>query len=252
MAVLNFDSAASDQSTGISDTTLVCAAPSGASVDDRLLIAQCEYLEGAPGYGNNIIPPAGWNQLLVESPFDDGSAIGVGGGFFRHFTWLGWKITASEPANYTFLTPMNIPPFVYILGSAVDIVCYTGVDPVNPFDNYSTTWTRTNSTPDFTLPQVSTVNGIVPAITHTQQGGNFTYGVGSQLAFNNTSGGTSPVDVMWMEPGGATITVSNPIATYDYDQLGPGAPTYGRHFARPDELADIRELRVSFDFRYVV
>lgn len=247
---LAFNSATTDESTSISDTTLVCAAPSGASVDGRLLVAQCSYEEAAPGYGSNIIPPAGWNQIVVASPTS--GTGGPFGGTYRRFTWVGWKITASEPANYTFLTPMNTPPFVFIAGSFVDILCYTGIDAANGLDTYTTTFTTTNSSPDFTLPSVTTTDGTVPATTYTQSGGNFTWGVGSTLAFHDDDGGTSPLAVMWMLPGSATLFSVSPPATVDYSQLGPGAPDYGRHYARPAPLAAVEDLRVSFDLRYVV
>jgi hypothetical protein len=95
------------------------------------------------------------------------------------------------------------------------------------------------------------VDGTVPATTYSNVSGNFTWGVGSQLAFHDDDGGTSPLAVMWMLTGSASITAS-PAATVDYSQLGPGNPTYGRHFARPAPLPDIAQLRVSFDRRFVV
>lgn len=244
-----FDSASSDQYTDITDLTLVVNAPTGASVDGRLLIAQCLYTEGAPGYGSNIEPPAGWNEILVQNPINTTSAVGVGGGYYRSFTWVGWKITDNEPATYQFNTPMNTPPFVLILGSCVDIVCYTGVNAVSPFDTYETTFTTTNADPDFDLPAVNAVNGVVPAITYTQSG-NFTWGVGSQLVFNDDDDASQPIDVMWRLPG-ANIVSSSPISTVDYEQLGPGAPTYGRTFARPAALPSVLAIRVSFDLRFI-
>lgn len=240
-----------DQSSSISDLTLTPAAPSGASVDGRLLVAVCVYTEGEPGWGNPVGGPAGWTALSFPFSFDrvDG---------YTSWMWIGYKITSSEPGSYTFTTPMSPPFHTLILASGVSIGCYTGIDAGSPFDvsGYNEyEWPGAGGGVDIIVaPSVAAVNGTVPATTYD-------FATPSQcacahtIAFNDDDGGTSPLNVIWKMAADPTPITSppdtSPNVTIDNDFVVSNTPDFEFLFTRPAELLPPM-LKVSFDGQFII